>query len=497
MIEFENVSFTYAERGRESLQGLTLSVKAGECLAVTGPSGCGKTSLLRLVNGLIPHFYTGTLSGETRINGKKAEASSIRELSRQVGSVFQNPKSQFFNALVRDELAFKAENYAEEPERIRADIRRVLRAHGMEDYEARALFPLSGGEKQKLCCLAMEVFPVPVMVLDEPSSNLDMAAIRELRALLTDWKARGFTILIAEHRLGYLRGLADRVLYLRDGREVCCVSGEEFAALSRADREALGLRAPGAVTFAPRPKLSPRGAAGAITAESLRVRKGGHVLLDIPSLTLPAGGVIGLIGLNGAGKSTFARCLCGLEKHMKGRFAFDGRRMSRRALSREVYLVTQDVNAQLVTDRVEEDILLSLHTSGNPQYRGAGAKAIAASILARMNLTEEKEAHPLALSGGQKQRAAIAAGLAAGRRILILDEPTSGLDFGNMKGIARVIESLREEGKTVFLITHDPELAALCCDYYVFFEKGRVLRHGPAEGDILAEAERFFYPFPD
>lgn len=249
MIEIKNVTYSYrvtdAEGhsvARTAVEDLSLAIEKGELIVLTGSSGCGKTTVCRLLNGLIPHYFQGELSGEVLIDGESVAAAPIDKTAHTVGSVFQNPRSQFFNVDTTSELAFAAENQGRDPEQIRRDIATVAQQMGLDPLIGRSMFCLSGGEKQRIACGTVAVADTAVIVLDEPSSNLDKDGMEELRKTLALWKSQGKTVIIAEHRLFFLRELADRVLLFADGRVTRTLSGQEFAALSAEETAEMGLR---------------------------------------------------------------------------------------------------------------------------------------------------------------------------------------------------------------------------------------------------------------
>ena len=309
------------------------------------------------------------------------------------------------------------------------------------------------------------------MVLDEPASNLDPGAIRLLAMVIAEWKRQGKTIVIAEHRLTYLRKVADRVIYMEEGRIVQDLPAEQFWQIPDVDICARGLRTTKMIEFH-------EGRAACIDErerfhiQDLRFSRKEGLTLQIPELSLPCGAIIGILGENGSGKTTLARCLCGLEKSCKGKFVLAGKSLSRCERLRRSFLVMQDVNHQLFTESVEEEVLISM--SGCEDEKEAAAER----ILASMDLLPFRELHPLALSGGQKQRVAVASALASQKDLLLFDEPTSGLDRQHMLEVAENLRRLSALGKTIFLITHDPELVQECCEYFVFLSRGEVAWSG-------------------
>ncbi len=217
MIELTHASFQY-ENSDRGVQGISLSVKSGECVVLTGLSGCGKTTVTRLVNGLAPSYYPGVFSGSVRIDGKDISALSTWEIGRLVGSVFQDPKSQFFSSELAGEVAFPCENYGLSAREIRERTDAAIEALKLSHLKDRAVDILSSGEKQRAAIASVYAMKPKVFVCDEPTANLDAAGTRQLTQTLRQLKEQGFTLLLAEHRIDWLMGIADRFLYLRDGR---------------------------------------------------------------------------------------------------------------------------------------------------------------------------------------------------------------------------------------------------------------------------------------
>ena len=244
----EDVSFSYAN-GREGagVRRVDLQAASGEVVLLCGPSGCGKTTLTRLANGLAPHYYEGRVEGRVRVGGLDAADAPLHDTARLVGSVFQNPKSQFFNVDVRGELAFGCENQGMERAEIERRIDTASTAFELEPLMGRSLFDLSGGQKQRIACASATAAGPRLVVLDEPSSNLDFPSMAHLRAAVERWKREGCAVLVAEHRLHYLTDLVDRAYYLRDGAVERQWSGTELRSLD--DRELEELRAANAAAL--------------------------------------------------------------------------------------------------------------------------------------------------------------------------------------------------------------------------------------------------------
>lgn len=483
MLELKNVSFFYAQGdGAGGVKNICMTIQSGEVVLLCGESGCGKTTLTCLINGLIPHYYEGELGGQILLNGVSIPDTPLYNMAAEVGSVFQNPRSQFFNVDTTSELAFGCENLGMPEDEILFRVGKAVSDFHISSLMGRSIFALSGGEKQKVACASVAALEPEIIVLDEPSSNLDAAAIEELRKVLLMWKCQGKTLIIAEHRLHYLQGVIDRAVYLREGRIERTFTSPEFSSLPAPERESMGLRP---FNFTDLKEFRP--ALPFQAQQTLRLSrfcfayKRQMETLCIKDVLLPKGGVIAVIGLNGAGKSTLAQCVCGLKKC--GVMELEGKALDWRARLRACYMVMQDVNHQLFTESVLEEILLS---------QPGEDETAADKILAEFNLLKLRERHPLSLSGGQKQRVAIASAIASGREVILFDEPTSGLDLRHMRAVAGNLRLLAERGKTLLVVTHDPELILSCCTHVLHIEDGAILSSYPLDVPGIGKMLLFF-----
>ncbi|HAZ90878.1 MAG TPA: ABC transporter [Eubacterium sp.] len=461
MILFDNVSYGYTD-AQESLKSINLSIEAGDVVLVCGPSGCGKSTLIRCINGLIPHFYQGHMEGSVSVNEIDVAKTTLRKISRHVGTVFQNPRSQFFNVDTTSELAFGCENFGLDPDEIEKRINKVVNDHDLGTLMERSIFRLSGGEKQKIACASIAVEPVEVVVLDEPSANLDYKGICELQKMIETWKAENKTIVIAEHRISYLFPYITRAILMNGGEIAKEYSSDEIRGLSEDELHNLGIRAESltdpvtvSVSSVDRDK-----AEKLILSDMKYSYKGEKDVFDISRMEIPAGEVVGIVGANGAGKSTFLRCLCGMEKRCKATLKVGSETWKNKKRRQSIYMVMQDVNHQLFTDSVLEEVVISQETEDKEE---------ALKILEALDLAEYADKHPLALSGGQKQRVAVASALASKRNIILFDEPTSGLDYFHMLQVSKILKELKEKGKTVIIVTHDVELIKTACTYVIPF----------------------------
>ena len=476
MIDVTSLSFSYVSELTgdrvEALKDVDLSADAGSLTLVCGASGCGKSTLMKALTGLVPQMTPGELDGVVRINGRNLADVALTDVGHLCSSVFQNPRTQFFCDTVAEELAFCGENYGRERATLRQQSERAAKLMGISHLMERKLTTLSGGQLQKVALACALASGAPVLLADEPTSNLDPAAISEVRAALKVLKEQGLTIVVVEHRLHFLRGLADQVLLMESGRVTRRWNGAEFFSMGQAQRRSLGLRTlvdpgppetwVGQVQAGRQEKQVGRQENREATPSQVRLScrglsfaYGASPVFEGLDADFPAGQITCIAGANGVGKTTLVRVLCGLAAPSSGSISLDGVPASRKTRRSACALVMQDTGRQLFSDTLAGELTIGAsHASGQSGEQ----------LLADFDLANLGERHPLSLSGGQKQRLVIAAARATGRPIVILDEPTSGVDARHLDSITATLRRIADEGAAVVVVTHDGEFAAACAD---------------------------------
>lgn len=468
MIDMKGITFRYtgAVDGNESLRGLDLKIERGECVLLTGKSGCGKTTLTRVLNGLCPQFYGGTLDGKYFIDGRNAKDLPLTEIGRYVGSVFQDPRSQFFCTNTTDEVVFSMESRAFPQPEMERRLEALWDILPIQDLMNRRIFNLSSGEKQKIAIASVCVSGPKVLVLDEPSANLDADATEQLATLLFRLKQQGHTIIISEHRIHYLTGVLDRMLVMDEGQIAREYSREAALSLTQRELKALGLRKliqPILKTV----KAQTHCGKAVAAAENLSLRKGNRQILQGLNMQAYPGEILAVTGSNGAGKTTLCKLLTGAEKEMGGTVCYGGKLLKSKERIRQSFLVQQDADYQLYSSSVSQELILGLKEDSTLRSR-------AEIYLEKLGLLPLLERHPASLSGGQKQRVLIAAAMLRESRLLALDEPTSGLDGLHMQETAKLFKSIAARGRTIILITHDMELIESCVTRVYHIQNGSV-----------------------
>ena len=445
ILEAEIRAFSYGED--LILKDLILSVKKGEIVVLTGLSGCGKTTLLRLLNGLIPSFYDGCLNGKIKLLGKDITLYKKGELAKYIGNVFQNPKDQFFCDVVEDEIALVGENLGLEKKILKEKVEKAIQLLEIEYLRKKSIFELSGGERQKVAIAGTLIYDTDIIFFDEPSSSLDYNSIRKFMEILINLKALGKTIIIAEHRLYYLKDMFSRLVYIKDGTIQDVFQNGQLNNEKCRELELRTLNEKELVS-----ETEPIDTEICIKVNKANIHQGKRLLIKDLTFDIKEKEIMGIIGSNGIGKTTLAKALCGLsEKYLDVSY---GQKQKERL--RNSYCVLQDVDAQIFLDTVENELIFCKEKNSESDLEKIR------EYLKDTNLWHKKTNHPQKLSGGQKQRLAIITSFLSGRKLIILDEPTSGLDYKSMRIMSDLITEKAKE-IPIIIITHDLELLFKTC----------------------------------
>lgn len=458
MIDFE-FEFQYSQESTPTLRKVSGNIPAGRCVVLCGGSGCGKSTLLRCLNGLIPQFYEGELTGFCRLAGHGTADLSIGEIGELVASVFQDPRSQFFTVNSSNEVAFGLENHGLPQEKIRDRVDEAFRTFHLEHLKNRNVYELSSGERQLISILSAWAMDTDIFLLDEPTANLDFAATQQLKNILLKLKKQGKTLLLSEHRLYYLADIADEYWIMANGEIKHKYTAGKTKALSLGQLHTLCLRTLDLekITVSERPP-QPENMPQALSVSNLRYkygRKNRAILSDV-NFSVCEHEIVGLVGANGCGKTTLGKLIAGLYHSTGGEISLFGKAQKPKQLQKQVLFIMQEAEFQFFTNSV-------LHELQYGHKITAEFEKKTETLLKSMDMWECRDRHPFSLSGGQMQRLTLMMAYLSDKPIIILDEPTAGQDAESLKRCAELIREMGKE-KTVLIITHDLELIADACD---------------------------------
>ena len=484
MIDFE-FDFQYSEEKAPALRQVSGSIPKGRCVVLCGSSGCGKSTLLRCLNGLIPQFYEGELTGFCRLNGRDTAGMSIGEIGELAASVFQDPRSQFFTVNSSNEVAFGLENHGVTQEEIRRRVDEAFRVFHLERLKDRNVYELSSGERQLISILSAWAIDTDIFLLDEPTANLDFAATQQLKTILLALKAQGKTLLLSEHRLYYLAGIADEYWVMADGeiQEKC--TADEAAALPQERLRELSLRTLDLDNIGvPEKEQPPEASPTALSLSDIcyTYAKRADPTLSGVSFSVREHETVGLVGANGYGKTTVGKLIAGLYKPSGGKVSLFGRVQKPKALQKQVLFIMQEAEFQFFTNSVLHELQYG-HTV-TPEFEEKTE-----ALLKSMGMWECRDRHPFSLSGGQMQKLTLMMAYLSDKPVVVLDEPTAGQDAESLERCAALIREMRRE-KTVLIITHDLELIAKACDRRIGLSDGRVETEFPIESARGMQAVR-------
>ncbi|HYI24359.1 MAG TPA: ATP-binding cassette domain-containing protein [Thermomicrobiales bacterium] len=489
----DRVSFAYPGAGSFALREESWEIDDATISVVIGRSGSGKSSLLRCLNGLVPHFSGGSFAGSVRIGGLDTRRHLPRDLGRVVGFVFQDPENQMLTDRVESDVAFSLEQAGVDRATMRLRVDHAMEITGIGHLATRRPMELSGGERQRVAIAASLAMQPSLLVLDEPTSQLDPDGAAQIVEAIADLRRKvGLSVVIAEHRLEHLLGVADVLKVMGDGAMtgsprmvVSAIEPTPLPATARLARE-LGM---------PDIPLSVEAARRLLATTSLsslpvsQVERGGDVLtrvagvavalagrtvLQDTTLDVREGELVALVGPNGSGKTTLLRTIAGLQSVNRGEVGTLGRnmRVSHPAgLGGQVGYVPQQATAIFMRERLDQE------------FPDPGGQAMR-ETLAQLGLAGFASRHPMDLSGGERERAALAVVVARGPRLLLLDEPTRGMDAWRKRELAAYLTQLRQTGVGIVMATHDVDLVAACATRVIALDRGRIRADGDPR-DIL------------
>lgn len=477
MIEFE-FDFRYENEKMPVLKNVQGKIERGKCIVLCGGSGCGKSTLLRCINHLVPQFYEGELKGFCRIQGRDTGELSVGEVGGLAASVFQDPRSQFFTINSSTEVAFGLENHGVSCEEMRRRVDEAFSVFHLEKLKDRNVYELSSGERQLVSILSAWAMDTDILLLDEPTANLDYAAIKELGGLLKELKACGRTMVLSEHRLYYLAGIADEYWLMEDGQIKKRCTEEEIKDLQKERGIPLRTLALEDVVVSAGPPVEMAGSAPFLFGASglcFGYRRKGEEVLKGVSFQAHGGEAVGIIGSNGSGKTTMGKLLAGLLPPSAGDILYNGKKMKSREIQKKALFVMQESEFQFYTNSVMNELWYG--HKDTPEFKKEIER-----LLKKFGMWECRNRHPFALSGGQMQKLSLMTAYFSSKQIVILDEPTAGLDAESLKSCAELIREM-QHGKLVFIITHDIELIAQACTRCICITDGKTEREISLEGD--------------
>ncbi len=519
LVKIDHISYTHWNHTEPTLLDLSLEIRRGTLNVLVGPSGSGKTTLCDVMNGKVPHLLEGKLEGDVWVDQVNTRSVEVKELSRKVGQVFQDPESMFAMLYVDDEIAFGPENLRLPAGEIQQLTQDLLKLSGLEAHSKKLVWQLSGGQVQKLGIASVLAMQPDLLILDEPTSNLDPAATRSVHELLLSLRDQGKTILLVTRELDDFLARADQLIVLDQGRLVAAGSpqevlkhqGERLPALGiwlpetveiglalhyqarRALTSDIPITVPETLRVLCEPGLLDHGLKGEpladqatppgeviISARDLRFSYNSEVqALKGVSLDVRAGEMLAIVGRNGAGKSTLARLMVGLLKPERGELTMFGKPANRwkiQDLASCISLVFQNPEHQFLTDTVAGEIEYSLLARGLTNAKRK--QEILQETLDMLGLTRYADLHPFSLSAGMKRRLGVATMLVGNPQALLVDEPTYGQDRQMTETLMSIMENIRSKGIAVVMITHDMRLVQEYAERVVVMSEGKVLYDG-------------------
>lgn len=502
-IGYDSVRFRYQDGDSEILRNLSIQIEPGEFAVIAGPSGEGKSTFCRTLNNIIPLFFKGELSGKRWVAGDWLEKQAVSSMARKIGMVFQDFEQQLFSTNALLELSFSLENFGVSRAEMDQRMEELLERFHLRHLATREPFSMSGGEKQKLAIASVLAYKPKILVLDEPTTDLDPESKHFVMQTLPELKDWVETVVIVDHETDRFQD-ADRVFLFRGGAiqssgtpteiltDSTLLVQNSLAPLDLAVLQSKLTKKPALATPAslasswsdsqlePLPWHSRTAAPAMIDVANLSYRyenRDVEALQDV-SFEIRKGEFLGIIGQNGSGKSTLLRHLNGLQYPQQGSIRILGkeiREWSRKDLSKTTALVFQNPDHQIFNTTVREEVEFG------PQQLGFSEEQRKKNVqraLQTMDLEAQQERDPFQLSKGERQRVAVACMLSVSPEILMLDEPTTGLDYRQQTYLMELLRELNKDGATIIIVTHSLKLVGDYCNYAILMEKGRKKAEG-------------------
>lgn len=487
-----------------AIEDISFALPKGELLLIAGPSGCGKSTLIKCLNGLIPHSYPGVLSGEICLEGRPIAGMTLLDLARYVGTMLQDPDKQILGSTVEQEIAFGMENLNTPRDEMVSSVQEVLQRLHLERFQKRETHALSGGQRQQVAACGILVMHPSIFLFDEPFANLDARAVDELETLISDLRTEGHTVIIVEHRVEEALHLnPDKVLLMRDGRQVFFGETEEFLTVADPTQVKLPIASTLRTISDParvyetlvQPIVTGQSDSPEISTQNTpilsfenvryRYRAFSEEILHGITCNIHRGETIALLGPNGSGKTTLVKQALGLLRPTKGKvqlYGEDTRKLSVAELASRIGYVFQSPSAMLFAPTVRKEVSFGPQNLRLPPER---LNTAVQQAMEALNVDQFSDRSPFSLSFGQQKRVAIASVLAMQSRILLLDEPTAGQDYRSYINFMEYLRSLPNLDALLF-ITHDLDLALRFTQRVLLLKDGNLVADG-APLEVLSD----------